>query len=614
VFRYLALIWNPADEHAGLAALSLARQVEQGATQWSRSLDSPGLVVFCAGRHNGSSDTTPLAHSAGVVLGRVFTRTLETPESAAHVKFNEAESSQVVASGGRRLLERNWGRYVAIVRNELTSEVWVLRDPSGAFPCWLTGCEGVHIVCSDIEDCQGLRELSFTVNWSYIASFVAHAGLQIRATALNEVSEVQPGERLRFARGSLERSMEWDPIRIARSAPLDSHEDALAALRATTVGCVHTWAACYDGILHNLSGGLDSSIVLACLVSAPSRPRLTCLNYFSTGPYEDERRYARAMARHAGVALVEHQLDPKAVRLQELLQLRRTPRPWFYLYEIEHGRFENELAGQYGADSLFSGAGGDSVFFQARPDLAVTDYLLDHGFGVGVLHTAVDAARVSRRSIWPLLAQAVWARLFGARWDPVSMAKPLTRTVVNSEVIAAAQRDEALAHAWLVPAVTRGAPPGIMWQVLSISTPPAYYSSFVPGPSPERTMPLLSQPLVELCLRIPTYLLIKGGRDRALARGAFARDLPTEIIRRQAKGRADQYMRNILDANLEFVRELLLDGMLVRRGILNRSALETYLTRERSPADYQYSEILQEHACTEAWLRSWLTTTSATAG
>jgi len=59
---------------------------------------------------------------------------------------------------------------------------------------------------------------------------------------------------------------------------------------------------------------------------------------------------------------------------------------------------------------------------------------------------------------------------------------------------------------------------------------------------------------------------------------------------------------------------MLLDGLLVSRGLLNRKALERYLTRESSPADFQYSEILQEHLCTEAWLRTWVTTSSAAAG
>jgi asparagine synthase (glutamine-hydrolysing) len=271
------------------------------------------------------------------------------------------------------------------------------------------------------------------------------------------------------------------------------------------------------------------------------------------------------------------------------------------------------LAQRYGAASLFSGAGGDGVFFQARAELAVTDYLFQHGPRAGLLHTAIDAARVSRKSIWPLLWQALRARLVQAPWDPATLAKPFARSIVNNDLLVAFKRDEGFVHAWLTPEATRGVPPGILWHVMSVSLPPAYYSAFQRGPYPERTLPLLSQPLVELCLRLPTYLLITSGLDRALARRAFAMDLPAEIARRSAKGRADQHVRNILDANIGFIREMLLDGLMVQHGLLNREALELYLTRGRSPADFQYSEILQEHLCTEAWLRTWVTTSCAVA-
>jgi asparagine synthase (glutamine-hydrolysing) len=613
VYRYLALIWNPSDERSRLAAITLSERLTRE-PQWIRGLNEAGVAIFHKGQHPGSSHTRPLAHCAGAVLGRIFSRQIEDPRSAARITFDHAESSQIVASGGCRLFERYWGRYVAIVRNSHTGEVWVLRDPSGGFPCWLVVHEGVSIVCSDIEDCRALEVMPFTVNWRYIEGFVAYPGLQIRATALNEVSEVQPGERLRWSSGTLQRSLQWDPIDIARSTPIESYAEAVASLRATVVGCVHTWASCYDGILHNLSGGLDSSIVLGALVTAPSRPELVCLNYFGTGPNEDERHYARLMAGQAGARLVEHQLDPQAVRLQDLLSLRHSPRPWFYMYELEHGHYEGELAQRHGAGALFSGAGGDGVFFQARAELAVTDYLFQHGLRAGLLRTAIDAARVSRKSIWPLLWQAVRTRLFAPAWDPVALAKPFARTIVNRELLTALKSDASLAHPWFTPAAIRGVPPGILFHVMSVSLPPAYYNAFQSSSYPERTLPLISQPLVELCLRLPTYLLITSGVDRALARRAFANDLPAEIARRQAKGRADQHVRNMLDANLEFVREFLLDGLMVRRGLLNREALELYLTRERSPADFQYSEILQEHVCTEAWLRTWLTTSSAAAG
>jgi asparagine synthase (glutamine-hydrolysing) len=206
------------------------------------------------------------------------------------------------------------------------------------------------------------------------------------------------------------------------------------------------------------------------------------------------------------------------------------------------------------------------------------------------------------------------SRVHNREWDPISIAKPLARSIVTREVVEAAKRNKRLTHLWLTPNITREVPPGILWHIMSLSMAPAYYSSFVRSDYPERTLPLLSQPLVELCLRIPTCVLIRSGRDRALARRAFANDLPAEIIARYAKGRADHHIRNILDANVAFVRELLLDGVLVQKGLLNRANLELYLTRDRSPADFQYNEILQEHVCTEAWLRTWITNSSAIPG
>jgi asparagine synthase (glutamine-hydrolysing) len=614
VYRYLAFLWNPAEERSRHSVRSLAERLLAGTTQWVRVVDAGGVAIFHADRHSGASDACLLPYSAGAVLGKIFAGDVESPAAAAAVVFDDAESSRIVATGGRRLLERYWGRYVAIVRNAVTGEIWVLRDPSGGFPCWCTSHDGITIVCSDIDDCRALGTLSLTVNWSYVTGLVAHAGQQVRDTALNEVTEIQPGERLRFSSGSMERSIEWNPIDIAHNAPLQSVDEAVTLLRETTLRCVHAWASCYSGILHNLSGGLDSSIVLSCLKTAPSGPRISCLNYFSRGPNEDERRYARMMARHAGVELMEHELDPRALRLEQILTLRHSARPWFYLYELEHGLFEGGLAAERNATGLFSGAGGDSVFYQARADLAVTDYLFDHGVSRGLVTTAMDAARISRKSVWSLLFQALRCRMFEPEWDPIAMAKPLARTIVTPEVVDIAKRNKRLTHPWLTPAAARGVSPGILWHIMSLSMPPAYYSSFFRDNYPERTLPLLSQPLVELCLRIPTYLLIRNGRDRALARRAFSGDLPEEIIRRSAKGRADQHARNMLDANLPFVRELLLDGLLVQRGLLDRANLETYLTRDRSPADFQYNEILQEHVCTEAWLRSWLTSSCAAQG
>ncbi len=608
MYRYLALIWDPADAGAAASAQSLVQRVSNFPASWQRALDQPGVGVFHSGLNEGASETRTLDSGAGVVLGRVFSRNIESTETARRVTFDATETAAIVSTGGKRLFERYWGRYVAIVRSARTGEVWVLRDPLGQLPCMLTTVKGVTIVFSDLEDCLKLGGLTFSVNWNYIAGILANSGILTQQTALNEVSEVQLGERVRFSGASVDRSIEWHAFDVARNDRIVKVDDAASQLRATTRGCIHAWASCYSGLIHNLSGGLDSSIVLSSLQDAPTRTPFTCLNYYGTGPSEDERQYARLIARHVGAELVESRLDPTNVRLERVTTLRRSARPWYYMYELEHGEVELQLARQKGANGLFSGSGGDGIFYQARAELAVADYLFDHGFGTGLLRTAVDAAQVSRKSIWPLLAKAIRARVLPKRFNAMAESGRSERTLINADVLKSAAGKVEFDHPWFTKQATRGVPPGILWHVSTVSVPPVYYSSFGPEAAPERTMPLLSQPLVELCLRMPSYLLIRSGRDRAIARKAFAADLPESIVKRTAKGRIDQYLRNILDANLEFVREFLLDGILVGKGLLNRENLDLYLTKERSPADFQYTEILQEHLCVEAWLRRSLGT------
>lgn len=606
MYRYFVLIWNPRDLKAVSAARSIAERLLFMGSGWARAFEADGIAAFHSGLTEGASTTLLLDHGAGAVFGRIFHSDIDDTAAAVRVEFDRTESLEIVRTGGRRLIERYWGRYVALIQDAGTSESWILRDPSGGMPCLMASHQGVNLVFSDLEDCLALGLHRFTVNWQYIRRFLAYSGYQSAETALDEVSEVQLGERIRFSGNTLHRSFEWSPVTIAQGNPIQDPQIAVTELRRVTRACVHAWAACYSDIVHNLSGGLDSSIVLSCLKDAPSKPNVTCLHYFGLGPDEDERRYARLTADRMKAELIEHQLDVAEARLEDMLQVRRSAKPWFYMYDLEHGRFEGQLAAEREAKALFSGSGGDGVFFQARADLAVTDYLFDHGMGRELMRVAVDAARISRKSVWPLLFGAFRARLSQGTFHPLRLTNLPPRSLVSHDVLEEGRRDSRLIHSWFAKRLIRGVPPGILWHGLSVAAAPAFYNSFDAGPYPERTLPLLSQPLVELCLRTPTYVLMMNGMDRATARRAFAPDLPPEITKRRGKGRIDQHIRNVLDANLSFVREVLLNGRLVKEGLLDRRNLELYLTREQSPADFQYAEILHQHLCVEAWLSRWL--------
>ena len=114
--------------------------------------------------------------------------------------------------------------------------------------------------------------------------------------------------------------------------------------------------------------------------------------------------------------------------------------------------------------------------------------------------------------------------------------------------------------------------------------------------------PLLSQPVMELCLQIPTYVLLYGGRQRGLARHAFADIVPREIIEREDKGSTTFYVTDAIRRDIAFIRELLLDGLLVQQRVVRRSALEPYLLQNQS---LRLEHIFPLLACiaAEVWLR-----------
>jgi asparagine synthase (glutamine-hydrolysing) len=82
------------------------------------------------------------------------------------------------------------------------------------------------------------------------------------------------------------------------------------------------------------------------------------------------------------------------------------------------------------------------------------------------------------------------------------------------------------------------------------------------------------------------------------------REVPKEILMRRWKGGAEHLAWRILRQNLPFVRELLLDGELIRSGLLNRPRLESLLNGD--PASVVRATVpVFGLVGAEAWLQAW---------
>lgn len=595
MFKFAAILWNPHNVALCDRARRLAQvlQAEYGGV----ALDANGLRVYYARTRPSPGIAYSLHGNRGIVLGQLLSRRSTS-------SFNANETTCIVDSCGRHLLREHWGRYVAFLHDPESCTTRVIHDPTASLPCFIVEAHGLHIVFSDISDCDRLGQ-GFSIDWDWItAQLTAPVNERLDGTALSEIRRLHGGECVTVSRDSVSSTFYWDPQEVAKSDLVEDPRKAAEATREVVSTCVSAWASCYDGIVHRLSGGLDSSIVAYCLGNAPSAPNVTCFNHYSPGAESDERRYARLAAAAARLPLIEHPRDP-AGRLEPLLRLRRYPYPLYCRYSLDYGRYEADLARQTNASAIFSGEWGDALFHLPYEEDPAIDYVSRHGVDRSMLRVALDTARLNGSSFWFVLSTAIrQGRIRSERWDPRALTLNKYRSLLTEEAIRRARSDMRFLHPWLRRDVDIpiGKYKHIHDSLLVDLNPP--HDPLGRPDDPELVAPLNSQPLIELSLRIPTYVLSHGGWSRAIARRAFTGRVPDEIITRRTKGAVSSYQKSLLMRNIRFIRDFLLDGALVRHGIVDRQKLEAALGSEPTTLSTMAPE-LQWYLYTEAWVASW---------
>ncbi|MBM0105185.1 hypothetical protein JM946_10505 [Steroidobacter sp. S1-65] len=575
-------------------------------------MDVPGLRVYLTGLRPPSTESIAFPRGDGLVLGTLFDCATLEREPGARVQLSESESDRIVASGGTHLVDRYWGRYVSFICSTSNSTLRVLRDPTGVLPCYYAAISNLLIFFSWADDARMAGLDGCTIDWHYIARHLCCADPQSRATGLREISQVHPGECIELRDGKITASRQlWDPVSIARREWPNSIEESTRHVRARTEQVVTAWASRYPRIVHLLSGGLDSSVLLHCLASAPSRPRITCLNYYGlAGVNSDERFFARLALSGHDCELIERPSQSPAHDLRGMLDCARTTVPLGLIYRTLTQEVERKLAQDTGAAAYFTGVGGDAVFYQGPVPLALADQMRAHFGTNGCFDLALSIARMDNLSLGSVLWQACRALLPIARVD--EMVKSVReRSVVSPDVLRAAANEPDFF--WHRYTATRGRlPPAKLRHLYQMRGYGVYfYSPFAERGDPEYVCPLISQPLVDLCLQIPVYMHTAAGWDRALERRAFMDVLPSRVVQRRRKGSIGVAMNVLLQNNLEFVRELMLEGQLIEHQLLDRRKVEAALTGANVGLSPAAAEIIGEHLSTEAWLRRWSFSDSA---
>ncbi|WEK02188.1 MAG: asparagine synthase-related protein [Candidatus Sphingomonas phytovorans] len=536
--------------------------------------ENPLLTVYA----DAAMPTTALGAN-GLALGSVFRK-----GAAAPVERLDGAAPATLANS---LIDRCWGDYVALIADPTGAAVHIVRAPSGGVHAYRARRGPVAWLASDIALLRHIGAVRAAIHWTFVAHHLAFAHLHTGDTGIADVDEVMPGS------GAIERGTRcdrinlWSPWHFAPSGDRLSFDDSARTVRTAVLQSVEALVAPSDSLALELSGGLDSSIVAAAL--AATGRHAVAINLSTPGPEGDERLYARAVAARCGMTLVEKLVDGDidltasaalAPRPGMLAMLRLADRQFATIGE------EHEVTG------FINGTGGDCVFCSLGTVAPAVDRLHAEGVGLGLLHSIGDVAEVHQADLWKVAGLTFGKR---RRHRP----SPIWRRnghFLNGDRLP----DEPVDHPWLVePDDALG---GTRAHIQAILASYAHLDGYGRQQVARSIFPLLSQPVVEACVAIPSWLWVAGGRDRAVARAAFRGLLPDLTLDRRTKGGMEAFCARTFALNRDRFKPFLLDGLLAAAGLLDIAAIEACLDRPFANRDTLFYHLLPI-ADTEAWAR-----------
>ena len=524
----------------------------------------------------GQANVTSLSSGDALLVGQAFDRAGEplTSLPAELTSFDQPDLGPFI--------ERNWGNYALFAAS--ADRALVYRDPSGSVPVYRLGGDQQSILVSDAQIALRLDLLRPQIDPIFLVHWLQFPFLRTARSGLEGVTELLPGMSIARSRsGGWTEIPGWHPARFTMPGrAIEDPAEAARRLRDTALSVIAAQPRGANLILR-LSGGLDSSIIAACL--AERGFRFECINFATRARDGDERDYARDVASKFKLRLVEVS-EPEEAGLQAAR--RRSFRPLINPLLEPFERAVLKATQELGGAVVIDGAGGDNLFCSITSAAPVIDALANGSPGKAA-RAAFDIAARANCTIWDVLSAA--------------LRRAARRRIIWKEDRSFLRVDAMLPacepHPWLNGL---SVPPGKREHIEAL----VHIQHFLDrSPSSVPSLrPLLAQPLLELCLLIPSWLWVHGGRDRAIAREAFEGLVPCSVLQRRIKGSLQSLLYRSFERLRPDMRQLLFDGELAHSNIIDTIAVDRALSKEEWKTDSTQLRI-SEMVALELWLRSW---------
>lgn len=363
-----------------------------------------------------------------------------------------------------------------------------------------------------------------------------------------------------------------------------------------------------------LSGGLDSSLVVALMSEAGGGPVRTFAIGFAEDAF-DERPFARVVAQRFGTQHQEAVLRPDAAALLPRLVWHygepfadASAIPMFAVAEAARAEVAVALTGD-GGDEGFGGYERYAALLMATRLQGVPGMLRRAAAMVGQRFAQAGGPRLLQRAMrWGSGLADAPARRY-ARWLATGDPETLTSLLTPDAAAALAVPDPLmpLEEIW-----EAGDAPGPLDRALQTDV-----EAYLPGDlltkvdgatmavGLEARAPFLDHTVIEFAARLPEAFKVQGWQKKILLRRAAAPLLPREILDRPKHGFAVPLDAWLLGPLREMAADLLLSPRATSRGVFRPAAVR-HLLEEHGRGARRWGEVLFGLLVIELWYRTFL--------
>lgn len=326
----------------------------------------------------------PMASADGQVViafnGEIFNfRELRADLEARGHQFRGHSDTEVLLhlylADGEAMLPRLNGMFAFAIWDARRQSVLLVRDAMGVKPLYWGLAPLGLVFGSELKALLAFPGVSRELDLVAVRDHLTYLWAPAPRTMLRSVHKLEPGTALWVRNGTVERQWHWAANPAVQPVVQRTDAQAIDEVREAIRTAVSRQMVADVPVGAFLSGGLDSSAVVAFAREASPSTRLQCFTIAmdAVGEHQEgmvsDLPYARAVAAHLGVDL--HVVEATASMADELSRMiwhldepQADPAPLNVL-------MISRLARDHGIKVLLSGAGGDDIFTGYRRHYAL---------------------------------------------------------------------------------------------------------------------------------------------------------------------------------------------------------------------------------------------------